>query len=109
MTKPLPVALAAYFAARNRHDIDDALVPFAETAIVRDEAKEHRGLAEIRAWMEETAREYNDTAEVQGVEQQGDTCIVTALVSGTFRGSPVTLCFHFKLSGDRIAHLEIGG
>jgi len=108
MTQPLPQALAAYFAAKNRQDIDTALASFVETATVKDEAKERRGLAEIREWMEKTRHDYNDTAEVQGVVRDDQTYTVTALVSGTFPGSPVSLDFRFTLVEGRISHLEIG-
>jgi ketosteroid isomerase-like protein len=108
MIQPLPEALAAYFAAQNRHDIDDMLAPFSETAVVKDEGEEMRGPAEIRAWMEETTRKYRATVEVKNVEKDGETYAVAALVSGTFPGSPAMLHYHVTLAGGRIAHLEIG-
>ena len=108
MTKPLPQALAAYYAAKNNHDIDAMLAPFSETASVRDEGKTMRGLPEIRAWMEETTRKYGVTVEVKAVEQDGEIYTVAALVSGRFPGSPATLHYRFTLAGGHIAHLEIG-
>lgn len=108
MTQPLPQALAAYYAAKNQHDIDAMLASFSETAVVKDEGEEMRGLAEIRAWMEETTRKYRVTVEVRSVGQKDGTYTVAALVSGTFPGSPATLRYRFTLAGGRIAHLEIG-
>ncbi|MEP9389194.1 nuclear transport factor 2 family protein [Mesorhizobium sp. KR9-304] len=101
-------ALDAYFEAKNRKDIDAALAPFAEGAIVKDESHTHRGRAAIRAWMEETTAKYDDTAEPSGVEVENGRVKVAALVSGNFPGSPATLHFMFRLDADCISHLEIG-
>ena len=108
MTQPLPQALAAYFAAKNRHDIDGMLLPFSDAAVVRDEGEEMQGHAEIRAWMEETTRKYRVSVEVKEVKQDGESCRVAALVSGSFPGSPAVLNYAFTLAGDRIGRLEIG-
>jgi ketosteroid isomerase-like protein len=108
MTQPLPEALAAYFAAKNSHDIDAMLRPFAGTAIVRDEGKQMKGRAEIRAWMEETTAKYSVTVQVQNVEQTADRFAVSGLVSGNFPGSPATLGFRFALADGQISALEIG-
>ena len=109
MTQPLPQALAAYYAAKNQHDIDGMLALFAPDATVRDEGEEMRGTTAIRAWMEETTRKYRVGVEVKTVAREHDNYVVAALVSGTFPGSPATLHYRFTLSGERIAHLEIGG
>ena len=101
-------ALDAYFEAKNRKDIDAALAPFAEDAVVKDEGHTHRGRAAIRAWMEETTAKYDDTAEPSGVEVENGRVKVAALVSGNFPGSPATLHFVFRLDVDCISHLEIG-
>jgi ketosteroid isomerase-like protein len=101
--------LDAYFAAKNRKDIDAMLAPFAKDAIVKDEGRTHSGRAAIRAWMEETTRKYGVTFEVTDVAEESDRVRVAALVSGNFPGSPATLHYAFQLSGDRISHLEIGG
>jgi len=108
MTQPLPEALAAYFAANNRHDIEAMLLPFSDAATVRDEGEEMHGAAEIRAWMEKTTRKYQATAEVQDLDWNGETYQVAALVSGSFPGSPAILHYKFGLTDDRITDLEIG-
>ncbi len=63
-SRPLLAALAAHFAAKNRHDIDAMLLPFSDDATVRDEGEAMRGSVEIRIWMEETTRKYRVNAEV---------------------------------------------
>jgi ketosteroid isomerase-like protein len=108
MSAPLPESLETYFTAKNRHDIDAMLAPFAEQAVVKDEGREMRGRAAIREWMEETTRKYRPTVEVGEVAQTDGRTVVTALVSGTFPGSPAQLRFAFTLEDGRIARLDIG-
>lgn len=100
--------LDAYFAAKNRKDIEAMLAPFTEDAVVKDEGGTHSGRAAIRSWMEETTRKYGVAVEVSGVEGANDRVRVAALVTGNFPGSPATLHYAFQLSGDRISRLEIG-
>ena len=105
MSATLPEPLAAYFSAKNRHDIDAMLAPFSARAVVTDEGQERRGAAAIRQWMEETTRKYNPTAEVLEVAATDGETVVTALVSGTFPGSPAQVHFAFTLEAGKIAHL----
>jgi len=107
VTDELPTALRCFFAGKNARDFDTAILAFSEASIVKDEGQTLEGHAAIRAWMEETSRKYNDTAEVREIATKGDAVEVAALVSGTFPGSPATLRFMFTLDSDRIARLEI--
>jgi ketosteroid isomerase-like protein len=108
MSKKLPSALAAYFTAKNNHDVDGMAAVFSAEAVVKDEGQEHRGADAIRAWMKETLQKYDFKAEPTDVAHEPDCTVVTAVVSGTFPGSPVTLRYRFKLAGQKITHLEIG-
>ena len=108
MTKTLPPALERYFAAKRSEDIDAVVLTFAEDALVQDEKHMHRGRPAIRAWIEETTAKYHASAEVTGVEANGDKLRVAALVSGNFPGSPVTLHYDFILRDGLIAELSIG-
>lgn len=107
MSEELPKPIAAYFAASNTHDVDAMLVPFAETATVKDEGQERSGLAAIREWAEETTRKYGVTVAVTGATKQDGTTVVTGRVSGTFPGSPIQLRHVFTLAGEKISRLEI--
>lgn len=107
MSTQLPEPIAAYFTATNRHDIDAMVAPFAETALVKDEGRERRGMTAIREWIEETTRNYHHTVAVMDVAQAGGKTVVTGRVSGTFPGSPVDLRHLFTLDGGKIACLEI--
>jgi SnoaL-like domain len=108
MTKELPQPIERYFTGKNAGDFATALSAFSESAVVTDERRRYATKAAIRAWMEETSRKYRDKAEVKSVVADGDVTRVTALVSGNFPGSPITLQFDFVLDGGHITHLEIG-
>jgi uncharacterized protein (TIGR02246 family) len=107
MSERLPSPLAAYYEAKNRHDIDAMLAPFAEDAVVKDEGQEHHGRAAIRAWIEHTTRKYRVTIDIKQIETVDDRLLVSGLVAGDFPGSPAMLRYAFTLSGSRIARLEI--
>lgn len=107
MSIKLPEPIAAYFAATNSHNIDAMLALFAETAIVKDEGQDRRGLASIREWMEESIKKYRFTVEVTGISEADGNPVVTGRVSGTFPGSPVDLRHFFTLAGKKITRLEI--
>ncbi len=104
-----PAPIAAYFAAKNKKDIDGMLASFGAKAMVKDEGSDHRGLTAIRAWMEHTTQKYSVNVEIKTVETHQDRTRVSGLVSGNFPGSPAMLHYAFTLAGDKIAQLEIGG
>ena|SRR5258706_13553862 len=108
MSAKLPEPLAAYYAAKNVHDIDAMLATFAEDASVKDEGREHRGREAIRLWMEETTKKYRVTVDVLEVSAADGKTLVTALVSGNFAGSPARLHYVFALAQEKISRLEIG-
>lgn len=108
MALNLPAPIAAYYAAKNRHDIEGMLAPFAADALVHDEERDYRGHAAIRVWMEETTRKYAVTVEPETLTPEGERIAVRALVSGNFPGSPAHLTYHFTLADGEIAALSIG-
>ena len=103
----LPPPIDRYFTGKNAGDLAAALAAFSASAVVQDEGSTHEGQSAILAWMEETHRKYRDRTEVEAVDRAGEGVLVTARVSGTFPGSPVTLHFRFSLEGDRISRLKI--
>lgn len=109
MVVQLPETIGHYFDAANARDPDGVCAVFLNDAVVRDEGRDRSGLAEIRAWSEETGRLYRPVVEVLDSELLGDQTIVQCKVSGDFPGSPVTLRFAFTLRDGRIARLEITG
>lgn len=108
MTVDLPSPIAAYMAASARLDADAILAPFAAEAVVRDERRTHKGRAAIRAWIVEAALGSAAVPTPLALARDGDVHVVTAEVTGSFPGSPITLAFRFTLAGDEIAALEIG-
>lgn len=56
----LPNVIKASIEAKNAYDVGAALACFNESAVVYDESKVHHGKLEIKAWIEETIRKYQD-------------------------------------------------
>jgi len=50
------------FCRTNSHDVHSMIALFSDTAVVKDEGKEHRGINAIRKWAEEA----NPTIRLQG-------------------------------------------
>jgi hypothetical protein len=109
MPADLPAPIAAYIAAANAHDAEACAACFATDAVVRDEGRERRGTAEIRAWKAEVSARYRPVVEVLEVAGSDGRTVVTGRVAGDFPGSPIELRFAFTLAGGRIARLEIQG
>lgn len=104
----LPLVIQSYFTADGEGDADGLCNVFLADAVVSDEHASHRGLAEIRAWWSAAKRKYGHVAEpLDSAEQSDGTIGVRASVSGQFPGSPVVLDYRFRLSGGKIAALEI--
>ena len=108
MTANLPRVLADYFTATNAHDVGAMIAAFAEDATVRDEGRDHAGVAAIRAWMKETIEKYDYTVEPIESSRSGSRAVVLVSLRGKFPGSPITLQYAFTLAGQKIARLEIG-
>jgi hypothetical protein len=107
MTAKLPEILARYFTSANAHDVEKMMVFFAREALVRDEGREHHGLDAIRGWIRETIEKYDYTVEPTAYTEHDGRQTVTALVSGTFPGSPASIHYEFTLARGKILLLEI--
>ena len=103
----LPSPLEAFFAAMNAHNTEAALDCLADDAAVLDEGELMKGRRAISDWLNETSRKYGATVVPSRVEQGGTRTLVTAMVSGNFPGSPISLRYAFALSANKIANLEI--
>ena len=108
MSLNAPKPITDYYEAKNRHDVDAMLAPFAAEAAVKDEGKTYVGHAAIRAWMEDTTHKYRVTVEPETIDEDGERLVVRALVSGNFPGSPARLTYWFTVRAGKIAGLEIG-
>lgn len=104
----LPMPLARFFAATNRHDASSLTADLTDDAVVQDEGRQHHGVPAIRAWASDTFHKYEFTVQPTGVARAGDEVAVKVEVAGAFPGSPIALTYRFELAGQRIARLEIG-
>ena len=107
MKLTLPESIGLYFDAENRHAPELVNACFAADAVVRDEETTRRGIAEIQAWILETARKYQHSIEPLSSRPDGDGIIVRSRLTGSFPGSPVELDFRFVLRDARICELKI--
>ena len=107
MTVEVPAPVATYLAADKAKDTEQLGLCFREDAVVRDEGREHRGVAAIKAWHREANEKYRYALEPLETSVCGPTVVVRARVSGDFPGSPIEPRFTFAVSGDRIVSLEV--
>jgi SnoaL-like domain len=103
----IPPPFATYAKAVNNRDAATMYTCFSANAIVTDEGHVYNNLEAIRQWCIQTLNQYQFTIDVTGVLVEGKETIVTADVSGSFPGSPVTLRFFLSIENDKIATLNI--
>ena len=103
----VPGPVATYLAAEKSKDTEMLGQCFHEDAVVRDEGREHRGVAAIKAWHREVNAKFRYVVEPLEASTNGSTVIVRARVIGDFPGSPVEMRFNFTVSDDRIVSLEV--
>ncbi|HEX2558534.1 nuclear transport factor 2 family protein [Phenylobacterium sp.] len=101
-------AIAAYFDADRRGDVEALTEVFALEAAVVDEGRTYVGGEAIGAWWSETKARYQTVLQPLEVREGAEATVVRARVSGNFPGSPATLTFAFQLDANRIKALEIG-
>ncbi|MFY1690383.1 nuclear transport factor 2 family protein [Plantactinospora sp. WMMB782] len=95
-----PEIIRRYFAYASQPDTEAYLGLFADDAVVEDEGKEYRGIAEIRRWRGEVPLV---SYEITDVEQTPAGTVVTAAISGDFPGSPFAgLRFRFSEYDDEV-------
>ena len=107
MSIELPSPIALYVQLENAGDTETLSTCFAPHAIVRDEGRTYEGLAAITAWKAETKQKYHHTVTPLTVAHQHGKTVLTATLTGTFPGSPVTVNFDVVLEAGKIISLEI--
>jgi ketosteroid isomerase-like protein len=106
--RALPAVLTAHLAAHEARDAERELACYAPDAVVTDEGRTYRGLAEIRAWLSRAASEYTYTSELTGVRQDGaDRWTAVRHLEGDFPGGVVDLRYRYTLTSDHIKSLQI--
>ena len=103
----VPGPVATYLAAEKGKDTEMLGQCFREDAVVRDEGREHRGVAAIKAWHREVNAKFRYVVESLEASVGGPAVVVRARVTGDFPGSPIEPRFTFVISDDRIVSLEV--
>jgi ketosteroid isomerase-like protein len=107
MAFDVPKPVAEYLAAEEAKDADALSLCFIEDGTVHDEGQGYHGRDSIRQWKQAVDAKYRYILQTVNVQTLGDLVTVRARLAGEFPGSPVELDHIFKLSGDKIASLEI--
>jgi len=106
MSEDMGPAIDAFVKAQNAHDSEALIKCFTRDAVVHDEGEDYRGTTAIRRWADGVIEKYRLSAEVQEVVNRGNESEVTALVSGTFPGSPTQITWIFSLRDGKIAEFR---
>jgi hypothetical protein len=104
---PLPQPIAAYYHASDIFDEDLLASCFAEDALLVDVGKEFHGPEVISKFIMKANRDAACKTEITNCTEKNDETVVTATISGNFKGSPTPLDFHFTLNNGKIKALNI--
>ncbi len=107
MALDVPKPVGEYLAAEEAKDADALSRCFTEDGTVHDEGQDYHGRHSIRQWKQAADAKYRYVLRMVNVRTFGELVTVRARLTGDFPGSPVELDHIFKLSGDKIASLEI--
>ena len=105
----LPKLITDLVEAQNSHDGAAYASLFSDSAVVFDEGQSYQGRAAIQRWIEKSNEENQTVLRPLGFQQNENTSVFTAEISGTFPGSPVVLKFNLVIQQDLIQTLEITG
>jgi uncharacterized protein (TIGR02246 family) len=106
MSLELPPLFASYIEAKNAHDARALAALFTDDGIVFDEGREIRGTDAIEAWAVDVSERYRLTTDPTAISVTGEKAVLTAVVSGTFPGSPLEFRFHFTLRDGKFASMR---
>ncbi|WP_405116521.1 nuclear transport factor 2 family protein [Paenibacillus sp. FSL K6-1217] len=104
---PLPQPIAAYYHASDICDDDLLANCFAEDAILVDNGEEIHGPEVISEFIVKANRDAAGRTEITNCAEKNDETVVTATISGNFKGSPIPLDFRFMLNNGKIKALNI--
>ncbi|MFT8315950.1 MAG: nuclear transport factor 2 family protein [Clostridium sp.] len=107
MITKLPQPIGTYFSASNAYESEALKECFTEDALLIDEGKEYHGPDAIDKQITETNKGAQVKTKVTDTNEKNREIIVTAIVSGNFDGSPVSLDFQFTLQNQKISRLKI--
>lgn len=105
----LPPVVAAWFTTDAGADLDAFVALFADSAVVVDDGRTHRGRDGVRAWKEQTTSEFTyETSLVAHERLAPGHHRVTGHLTGDFPGGEVDLTYSFVVADGLIERLEIG-
>ena len=105
----LPKVVTDLISAQNSFDSVAYANCFSEKAVVFDEGKVFNGRAEIESWIATANEKYKARMEPVSYEPNGTSGMLAAKISGTFKGSPAVLQYHFEFIGGLIQSLKVTG
>ena len=82
MPAALPDPVAKLLAAANANDIDAFLAVFTEGGVVDDWGREFVGPVAVRSWSDREFIGRRVKLDIRGIEQDGESTVVTAEVGG---------------------------
>ncbi len=104
----LPAVVRDYLAAHLAGDADTALGSFRPDAVVVDDGHTYRGLAEIRAFLQDAGSEFTYTTQLTGAERIDDEhWVAVNHLEGDFPGGVADLRYRFTTVGGLVAELVI--
>lgn len=106
MSIELPPLLNRFVTHMNQQETAAFCACFAVDAVVEDESKTYHGLEAIRGWISNSFSHYSPTVELKETTKTANGTILTALVSGTFPGSPIMLNYHLTHDEKAISALS---
>lgn len=107
MMKDIQETIKQFFHLAFDNDKESLSRCFTEHAVAYDEGKKYHGCSEIANHIINANNEFQVTREIAKVVCKDNESIVTAIISGSFDGSPAALDFHFILENGLIDRLEI--
>lgn len=103
----LPGAAQGFVDGWQGRDADKVAALFADDAVVSDEGRTHRGIAEIRRWIDESIDLFTTTLTFRGAREVGDMVGASYRLEGDFPGGVVDLEYQFRLDEQgRIRRLD---
>lgn len=106
MSTELTPLCTRFVEAMNAQDSAAFIACFDPAAVVQDEGQTHRGIAAIKAWIENAFIKYQPQLQVTEVTNGDPETIITGSVSGTFDGSPIILHYHLTIQDEKIVALN---
>ena len=105
MPSALPDPVAKLLDAANANDTDAFLAVFTDGGVVDDWGREFVGPAAVRSWSDREFIGKRVTLDIRGIEQNGESTVVTAEVGGDGFNGPSH--FSFVLDGECVSRMTI--